>query len=79
MERLSPLLIPALEDDKRLKHGPRNLYRPTDGGRERSGVNAPRETSVYTAAQLHPGAAAGIGGAVALGAFLLARRVAAKK
>lgn len=75
LERLAPLMIPLLLDGDRPKHGPRNLYRAIDGGRERSGVNHPRQTSLYTAAQLNRGAvAAGVGVVALAGLYAWARK-----
>jgi short-subunit dehydrogenase len=66
-DRLAPGLVPLLFDTSRPKTPAVNLFAPAAEGRERSGIQLPRRTSLYTAAQLHPGAAAAIGIAAAAG------------
>jgi hypothetical protein len=74
-ERLAPMMIPALADRNKPKTPTDSLFSAAEAGRERSGDQQPRQTSIYTAAQLHPVASLAIG-AVAVGgiAALLAAR-----
>lgn len=70
-ERLSVFLIPLLFDPKREKTPSNELDAPQQDGNERSATNAGRKFSVYTSAQLHPGAAAaGVVGLAAVGGAL---------
>jgi short-subunit dehydrogenase len=74
-ERIAPVMIPALTDKTKRKTPSDNLFAGTNAGRERSGDQAPRQTSVYTASQLHPLASLALG-AVTVGgiAVLLVTR-----
>lgn len=69
-ERLAPLVAKRFTDDDKVQPQPSNLFAPQRNGRERSGEQpGRRRTSLYTAAQRHPGA---IGAAMVAGLGLLA-------
>ena len=67
LDRLAPLLMPVLNDRDRRQTRSDNLFASDEAGRERSGDQSPRRTSLYTAAQLHPKTSAAIGLAVVAG------------
>jgi short-subunit dehydrogenase len=75
LDRLAGVLTPALSDKTREKTRSTTIFEPEQPGRERSGVQPGRQTSLYTAAQRHPGAV-GIAALASVGgiALLLARR-----
>lgn len=75
-ERLAPMMADRLFDPSKAKTAGNTLFGATEAGRERSGDQSPRRTSLYTATQLHPAAAAAIGivAAAGLGAGLLLLR-----
>ncbi len=77
-ERLAPFTIPALFDKNKAKTPGNDLFASDEAGRERSGDVSARKTSFYTAAQLHPGAAAAIGLAAAGIVGLVAARSASR-
>jgi short-subunit dehydrogenase len=77
-ERLSPLAAKTFIDRDKRQPEPSNLFAPVGDGRVHSGENAPRRTSVYTAAAMHPKAtAAGLGLLTAAGLYAWSRRRAA--
>lgn len=78
-ERLAPLVMPLLYDSKTPKSAGDSLNSAGSGGAERSPNETGRSVSAYTAAQLHPWAAAtivaGLAG-LAVAAFSRSSRVA---
>ena len=66
-EKLAPLTMPGLFDRHRAKTPGNDLSASSEAGRERSGTESGRQTSIYTSAQLHPGTAVAIGFATACG------------
>jgi short-subunit dehydrogenase len=79
MERLAPIAAKNFTDDTKAPDPGSNLQTP-DGGEERSGREKARAFSLYTAAELHPIATAGVAGigVVAAGlAWRLLRKPAA--
>jgi short-subunit dehydrogenase len=75
-DRLAPLLMPLLADKTKPKTAGDSLFGSDEAGRVLSGdQSSRRETSLYTAAQLHPKTSAAIGLAIAAGVVgLLASR-----
>lgn len=76
LDRMAGKMIPIMSDKTRPKTPSTTLFEPTQPGRERSGVQPGRQTSLYTAAERHPAAIglvalAGVGG---IAAVLFARR-----
>ncbi|MDB5685405.1 MAG: short-chain dehydrogenase [Sphingomonas bacterium] len=71
LEKFAPRGIPALFDTAKPKTPGNALFASAGGGEERSGDHSARRTSLYTAGQLHPAAAATIGIAVAAGIVAL--------
>lgn len=71
-ERLAPLAAKLLVDRTKVQPAPSNLFDAAEGGRERSGEQAPMEHSLYTSVVLNAGTV-GIVAAVGLiaGGFLL--------
>jgi hypothetical protein len=76
-DRISPLLMPKLNDGSKPKTEDDSLFRSDEAGRALSGDQpSRRRTSLYTAAQLHRGSTAAVGLVVAAGVVsLLARGV----
>ncbi len=77
MDRLAGLAIPAMSDRTRPKTATSTIFAPRQPGQERSGVQAGRRTSLYTAAERHPvamRAAALIGLAAAAGIIVAGRK-----
>ncbi|WP_242140126.1 SDR family oxidoreductase [Sphingomonas sp. TREG-RG-20F-R18-01] len=76
LDRLSGFLMPTLSDTTRPKTESTTLFEPTQRGQERSGVQAGRQTSLYTTAERHPGTvrAVTLAGVAGLAAILLVRR-----
>ena len=54
MDRVAGMMIPMIVDPKRSKTKRQSLFAPDQPGAERSGVQAGRRVSVYTAAARHP-------------------------
>jgi short-subunit dehydrogenase len=74
-DRLAPFLMPMLNDRAKPKTKSDNLFRSDEAGRALSGDQpSRRKTSLYTAAQLHPGPAAAIGLVVTAGVVGLLSR-----
>lgn len=75
LDRLSGVLAPAMSDPTRKKTEKTSMFEPTQAGQERSGIQPGRQTSLYTAAERHPGAL-GVAALVGLGglAAILATR-----
>lgn len=76
-ERLAPALVPFLTDPKAGQPRPANLDAPANTGRERSGAQSGRRTSLYTAAAIHPRATAAVGlagAALVIGTLFATRR-----
>ena len=75
LERFGGAMIPLLFDRNRAKTVSDGLFATTNAGRERSGVQTGKRTSLYTAAQLHPAATVAVGTAMLIGlAGMLVRR-----
>ncbi len=66
VDRLSGLIMPILTDRSRSRTPGSSLFSAGAGGHERSGAQPARRTSLYTAAERHPGSAALV---LALGAL----------
>jgi short-subunit dehydrogenase len=76
LDLLAPLMIPALSDTKRQKTIETTIFEPTQPGRARSGIQAGRKTSLYTAAERHPVATRAVGliGLAAATLYVASRR-----
>ena len=75
VEWLAPKAARGFTDDRRTQPQPPNLFAPARSGQERSGEQAARQTSSYTAVARHPRTAASLAvGALVGGATLLALR-----
>jgi short-subunit dehydrogenase len=74
-EKLAPRKGASLTDQSKDQPQPSNLFDGVHAGRERSGEQQPRRTSLYTAAARRPGLVAAIGlGGVALAGLAAFRR-----
>ena len=73
LDLITPVLIPTLFDQSQQKTPGNSLFASSEAGRERSGREKPRGISAYTATELHPYAAAGIGLGVLAASVLLRR------
>lgn len=76
LDLMAGFVEPAMSDPTRAKTGT-TIFAPTQPGRERSGVQPGRKTSLYTAAERHPVAvrtAAAVGLAAVAGVVALKRR-----
>ncbi len=75
LELFGGLGIPVLFDRKKPKTPGDNLFSPANEGRERSGIQTGKRTSLYTAAQLNPGTTIAVSTALTIGLIgLLTRR-----
>ncbi|WP_419815560.1 SDR family oxidoreductase [Glacieibacterium sp.] len=69
LDKLGPLMMPALFDRKRPKTPGDTLFVSEEAGRERSGTTPGKKFSLYTSSVLHPGMAAVVGIAATAGLF----------
>lgn len=75
LEKFGGLAMPMMFNRKQPKTEGDVLFSSANEGRERSGTQPGKRTSLYTAAQLNPGAALAVGTAMTIGLIgLLARR-----
>jgi short-subunit dehydrogenase len=74
--RLAPMFIPMMSDEHAPKTKSSSLFAPAGGDEERSEVQPGRAFSVYTAAEMHPRIAMGLGllAGLAVAAAVQARR-----
>lgn len=56
LDAMAGLLAPTLSNPARPKTTRTSIFEPNQAGQERSGIQSGRRTSLYTAAQRHPGA-----------------------
>ena len=76
LDRLSGLLVGTMSNPKQPKTEATSIFTPEQRGQERSGRQSGRRVSLYTAAELHPVATAGVvTGIAALGALAIAGRL----
>ncbi|MGN6374592.1 MAG: SDR family oxidoreductase [Sphingomonas sp.] len=68
LDLITPMMRRSLYDRKAPKVAGDTLNAPGEDGHERSGDESPRESSLYTGAQLHPAVA--LGGALAVGSLI---------
>ena len=78
-ERLAPLMTKGLTSPDKPQPRPSNLFEGVRAGRERSGEQSPRTTSLYTSAALHPKTVLTAVGVVGAALALLALRGSSRR